>query len=126
MRTLILVILVGIILYLSTFLGLDLYLHHKKWVLFAFFSSLAYLNHILMQQAFAKNRDNFVVFYLASMVGRLVLSLVFVGGFVLGGVENRRLFVLNFFVLYLLFTGFEIWSSLANLRRFSGTPSKNK
>lgn len=120
MRNLVLIFVVGIVFFLAPSIGLSSYLHPLKWTLFAFFLTISYLNYVLMNQAFAQNREKFIVFSLASMVGRLILSLVFVSVMVLVGTPNRRLFILNFFALYLLFTSFEVWSNLANLRRFSG------
>ena len=126
MRNLVLIFVVGIVFFLAPSIGLSPYLHPLKWTLFAFFLTISYLNYVLMNQAFAQNREKFIVFSLASMVGRLILSLVFVGVMVLIETPNRRLFVLNFFALYLLFTSFEVWSNLANLRRFSGGDQNNK
>ncbi|MFN8357752.1 MAG: hypothetical protein U0Y10_25050 [Spirosomataceae bacterium] len=120
MRILVLIFAVGIGFFVAPYLGLTAYLHPLKWLLFAYFIAVSYLNHALMKQGFMQNREKFIVFSIASMVGRLVLGVMLILAIIVSGVPNRRLFIINFFVLYLLFTGFEIWSNLANLRRFSG------
>jgi hypothetical protein len=69
------------------------------------------------------NPDNFMVAYFSSMVVRLLLSV----GIVLiylytGGAQEGAgtyAFLGVFFVGYFLYSGFEVWSVLSNLRPFS-------
>ena len=56
---------------------------------------------------------------MASSFSRLLLSFVLLAYFLFQRIPQTYLFVSNFFVLYLLFTGFEIYGLYANLRRFS-------
>lgn len=63
-------------------------------------------------------RDNFINFYLASTVIRMIMILIFLGAFLWLFPENRKLFLLTSVVFYLFFTIFEISILLRKLRRF--------
>lgn len=119
MRIIILVFSLAIVFFVADYLGLNAWLHSLKWVLLAFFASLSYLHHLLMQRGMANDRAKFVPFFMASSFSRLLLSFVLLAYYLFERIPNAYLFVSNFFVLYLLFTGFEIYGLYANLRRFS-------
>ncbi len=119
LRIIILTIILGLLMYIFPQIGLSQYLHSQKWVILAFFFAVSYLNHIMLNLGFAKNRENFVQFYLGSVTARLILSLIFIGTYVYLGVQNPYLFIINFFVLYLCYTGFEIFDLYRKLRHFS-------
>ena len=107
-----------IVLFLVKLSPLQHVLHDKIWVIFAFFVALDFLVKILVEQGMAKKRENFIQFYLTSVVLRFILLLVFMGFGLYRYKENQNLFVLNVFVLYLFFTIFEISILLSKLRRF--------
>ena len=119
LRIIILTITLGLFIFISPEIGLSQYLHPQKWMILAFFFAVSYLNHILLNLGFAKNRENFVQYYLGSVTGRLILSLIFIGTFVYTGIKDPYVFVINFFVLYLCYTGFEIFDLYRKLRHFS-------
>ncbi|WP_229311163.1 hypothetical protein [Larkinella soli] len=82
-----------------------------------FFLSVSFLLHRLMEAGFQNNREKFVPFYMASIVARLILGLAFVGFFLFRGVTDRKVFILNFLVLYICYTIFEIYGLSRKLRR---------
>ncbi|WP_266367542.1 hypothetical protein [Tellurirhabdus rosea] len=91
---------------------------HPQWkAMLLFFLSVSFLLHRLMNIGFENNREKFVQMYMASLVARLLLSLVFVGYFLYRKVELKQIFIVNFLVLYLCYTGFEIYTLSRNLRR---------
>ncbi len=92
-------------------------LHEHIWIIFVFFLAIAFLNYQLMIMAFEKNREKFITFFIASVVIRLILSLLFLGVFLFIKLENRQLFVINFFALYLCVLVFEIFENSRNLRQ---------
>lgn len=93
---------------------------HPQWKpLLVFFASVSFLTHQLVSTGLQGDRERFVPLYLAATVARLVLGLVFVGFFLFRGIEQRRSFVLDFLVLYIFYTGFEIWGFSRKLRRDS-------
>jgi drug/metabolite transporter (DMT)-like permease len=119
MRIVLLVILLAIVFFVADYFGLNAWLHPHKWYLLAFFACLSYLHYLLTQKGMANNRAKFVPFFMASSFSRLLLSFVLLAYFLFQRIPQTYLFVSNFFVLYLLFTGFEIYGLYANLRRFS-------
>ncbi|MEY4540662.1 MAG: hypothetical protein RLZZ306_2419 [Bacteroidota bacterium] len=119
LRIILLTIACGILFYVAPEIGFSQYVHSQKWVILAFFFALSYLNHLLMQFGFAKNRENFVQFYLGGITARMILSLIFIGTFAYSGTQNINIFIINFFVLYLCYTGFEIFGLFSKLRDFS-------
>jgi len=119
LRIILLTIGIGLLFYFATEIGLSQYVHPQKWVILSFFFAISYLNHFLTQIGFVKNRENFVQYYLGSITGRLILSLIFIGTYVYLGTSDINIFIINFFVLYLCYTGFEIFGLYRNLRHFS-------
>lgn len=93
---------------------------HPKWkILLGFFLSVSFLTHRLVSTGLQGNRERFVPMYMASTVARLVLGLAFIGFFLFQRIDQRRAFVFDFLVLYICYTGFEIWALTRNLRRDS-------
>lgn len=119
LRIILLTAIIALLIYITPQIGLSQYVHSQEWMILAFFFAVSYLNHILANLGFAKNRKNFVQFYLGSITARLILSLIFVGTFIYSGIQNPYLFIINFFVLYLCYTGFEIFDLYRKLRLFS-------
>lgn len=108
-----------IVFFLADYLGYNKYLHPQKWIILSFFVAISFLFHRLMEAGMKNNRENFVTFYLTTTVLRLILSLSFIGLELYLGVKQIELFVINFFVLYLFYTFFELWNLSRNLRQNS-------
>ncbi|HEV7348712.1 hypothetical protein [Telluribacter sp.] len=119
LRSILATLLLGIALFLAQKSGQDTWIHPTIWYMLAFFLGVSFLIHRLMEMGFKNNREKFVQFYLSTIIGRLLLSLIFVGVFLYLGVDNRPAFILDFFALYLFYTGFEIFGLYRNLRRNS-------
>lgn len=62
------------------------------------------------------NRDKFNAFFFSGMIFRFFCSIIFITVIALVGINDVLYFVLDFFVLYLLYQVFEITSLMANLR----------
>lgn len=93
---------------------------HPDWkILLIFFFSVSFLTHRLVETGLQGDRERFVPLYLAATVVRLILGLAFIGFFLFNQIDQRRVFVLDFLVLYIFYTGFEIWALTRNLRRNS-------
>lgn len=88
-------------------------------MLLLFFGSVSFLTHRLVSTGLQDNQERFVPLYLAATVARFVLGLAFVGFFLFRQIDQRRIFVFDFLVLYICYTGFEIWTLTRNLRRDS-------
>lgn len=93
---------------------------HPYWkILLVFFLTISLLTHRLVETGLQGNQERLIPLYMAATVARLILGLAFVGFFLFRHIEQRRAFILDFLVLYLCYTGFEIWSLTRNLRRDS-------
>ena len=90
--------------------------HTYIWYVLAFFVFITALTFYITRLGISYDNDNFQLYYFGSMGFRMLLSIGVVFIYVYLFSENELQFVLNFFVLYFLFTGFEIYSLLANLR----------
>ena len=118
LKTILLLLAIGIVFFLSNRFSLP-WIHPRKWELLSFWACLSYLNYQLSNRAFANNRTHFVQFFLASTVLRLIVSVLFIWFFLYNHEPDVLKFISNFFVLYLLFTGFEIYDLYRKLQRFS-------
>lgn len=116
-RSLLATLALGIVFFLAQKTHYDSWLHPKIWYILAFFTGISFLVHRLMEMGFKNNRDRFVQFYLVTIIARLLLSLIFIGFLFYRGTDNKPLFVINFLVLYLFYTSFEIYGMYSNLRR---------
>jgi hypothetical protein len=118
LRSALLLIVLAIVFFLSNTFPLS-WIHARKWELLAFWGCVTYLNHQLSKFGFANNRAYFVQFFLVSIVLRLIISLLFLAYFFKNHETELLKLIVNFFVLYLLFTGFEIYEMYRKLQRFS-------
>ena len=69
----------------------------------------------------AQSRPNI---FLGLTVLRMLLSMAFIGITLYMGIEDRVLWVVNFFAVYLFYLVFEITTILSNLRAISGEGEK--
>lgn len=89
------------------------------WVILGFFVLISLIAHFVAQIG-VKNREDFHMYYFVSMGIRFFISLFFI---VLSAIllqDGRVTYVLNFFVIYILYTSFEIYHLIRNLRPDSG------
>ncbi|MGA0558899.1 hypothetical protein ACO2Q8_19740 [Larkinella sp. VNQ87] len=107
----------AIVFFIAEQLGATGWLHPYWKYMLIFFLSISFLIHRLMGIGFQNNREKFVPFYMATIVARLILALVFVGVFLWQGVSAVKVFILDFLALYIFYTAFEIYILSRNLRR---------
>ncbi|MCF0060866.1 hypothetical protein MUK70_16625 [Dyadobacter chenwenxiniae] len=117
LRTVAATIIIGIAFFLAQHFHFDRFLHPYIWYILIFFFGLSVFAHRLMEIGFRNNREKFVTFYIAVIVGRIILSLIFIALFLFKGLSDSFLFITNFFALYLFYTCFEIYGLYRNLRR---------
>lgn len=116
-RTILATLVLGIVLFLAQHFHLDSFIHPYIWYILGFYLGLSFLLHRLMEFGLQDKGKKFVSFYIASIVARIILSLIFIGIFLYRGLTDSFLFVINFFALYLFYTCFEIYGLYRNLRR---------
>ena len=88
----------------------------KFWLIFGFLSVLTFIAYILAFLGIKHNPETGVMAIMGSIVLKLIFSMAVVLIYSLNHKEKDLLFVFNFFSLYLLFTCFEIFGLLRNLR----------
>ncbi|MFY7908101.1 MAG: hypothetical protein ACOVO2_01035 [Emticicia sp.] len=120
LRTIIFTSFFVIVFFLAKYFAIDTFLHSKRWLILGFFVAFSFLMHRLIDMGLQGKDKNIIMFYLAATVLRLILSLGFIGFELYRGLQQQELFILNFFVLYLFYTVFEIWNLSSNLRQNSG------
>lgn len=88
-----------------------------------YFALLTAATYWLTARLIRASPDNFMVAYFGSMVLRMLLSVGIVLVYLYNGGAHEGAgtyaFLGIFFVGYFLFSGFEVWSVLSNLRPFS-------
>ncbi|AWW00729.1 hypothetical protein DJ013_22075 [Arcticibacterium luteifluviistationis] len=118
LRTILPYIFILIVFFLADYFGFVQYLHPNKYIMLVFFGAISYLFHVILKQGMRDKGEKFIQFYLSTVIIRFVASGIFVGIGLYIRVENVKLFIADFFVLYLFFTLFEIFGLYRTLRRF--------
>jgi hypothetical protein len=93
--------------------------HPYVWFILVFFIFITAVTYYVTWWGAREDEGNFQLYFFASMGFRLILSIGVIFIYVLLVKERQIQFVLNFFVLYFLYTAFEIYSLLTNLRPHS-------
>lgn len=93
--------------------------HPFIWYMLLFFTFVTGFTFYITKKGYEHDEDNFQLYYFGSMAFRVVMCLGVVLLYVIFVKERHLQFVINFFVLYFIFTGFEIYCILTNLRPIS-------
>jgi hypothetical protein len=88
----------------------------KFWVIFGFLAGLTMIAYVLSRIGIRKGPEFSVYAVMGGIVLKLIFSMVFVLVYVINNKVDNIKFAVNFFSLYFLFTGFEIYALLTNLR----------
>jgi hypothetical protein len=95
-------------------------LHPQIWSIVIFSAILGIvvvlISHWGLESMDAQSRPTL---FIGLTVLRLIVSMIFIGIVVFTGLEDRVLWVVDFFMLYLCYLTFEVYSILANLRAIS-------
>ncbi|WP_228527708.1 hypothetical protein [Pararhodonellum marinum] len=95
------------------------WVHTKFWEIILFYGLLTLFSGLLIQYLIKISKENFASILLLGTIIRFLASIVFIGVLLYLGVENLILFVVNFFVVYLLYLLFDIYALITNLRPHS-------
>ncbi|MBY0543325.1 MAG: hypothetical protein K2P75_07965 [Sphingobacteriaceae bacterium] len=88
----------------------------KFWLIFGFLSVLTFIAYILAFIGIKRNPETGILAIMGSIAVKMIFSMVFVLIYSLNHKGKDLVFIFNFFSLYLLFTFFEIYGLLRNLR----------
>lgn len=126
MESLIFSLALTLLIWVLTFIpGAERFIHAQIWGILIFSALLGILVAGIaawgMSTFDAQSRPNI---FLGLTVLRMLLSMVFIGIVIFSGVEERILWVADFFGVYLIYLVFEILSILSNLRAISAEGEK--
>ncbi|WP_084096955.1 hypothetical protein [Cyclobacterium lianum] len=93
--------------------------HDQLWTMLVFFSLLTAMTAFMAVKLMKLEMFNSVSVILGVTVVRLLCSIGFVFLILWQGDENLLWFVVDFFIIYLLYLLFDIYSLIANLRLHS-------
>ena len=86
------------------------------WLIFGVIATLTYLAFIFSWIGMKKGAEFSVYTTLGAMVIKLLLCMLFALLYLLKIKVDKVIFVIDFISIYFLFSGFEIWALLTNLR----------
>ena len=98
---------------------LPVIIHPKIWEIVGFMAILSVLIGIVNSFLLKNFADNFFQIMVLAMILRFIASLAFIGIEVWPQMENIILFIADFFVVFLFYLVFDIYTFLANLRPIS-------
>jgi hypothetical protein len=86
------------------------------WTIFIFIATLTLAVLLLMLIVYQKNAEYFAQAFLGGTTFKILGCLIFILVFLANNKVNKLVFLADFFYVYLLNTGFEIYVLLRNLR----------
>jgi choline-glycine betaine transporter len=106
----------GLAFYFLEYFTASLILVPKFWVIFGFLALITIIAYITSLIGIKKGGEVSSYAILGGIILKLLFSMVFVLLYLLKIRVNKMNFVLEFFSLYFLFTAFEVYCLLRNLR----------
>ncbi|WP_339703716.1 hypothetical protein [Algoriphagus aquimarinus] len=94
-------------------------IHQDIWNILYFLAITSYLVGVMSLWLLKGSTENLLQIKMLGMIIRIIASLTFIGIMVFVRTDNILLFVVNFFILFLFYLVFDIYTFLANLRPIS-------
>ncbi|MDQ3291982.1 MAG: hypothetical protein M3Q05_11905 [Bacteroidota bacterium] len=113
--TIIICVVLGVLVYLQ---GYTL-VHPFIWYMVLFFLFITGFTYYIVSAGSKNDPGNFQMYYLGSTLFRVLMCMGLIFVYVYFSTQRELQFTLNFFLLYFIYTGFEIYHILTNLRRNS-------
>lgn len=89
-------------------------LHFPLWTIYAFNAVLVFIVYSVLRYKASQGSNKMYQLFLGLTIAKMVLAIVFLLPLFFGKSEHSQLEVINFFIPYFLFLGFEIF----NLNKF--------
>ena len=126
LRTLILTAAIAGLVLLLKGLNVTTAIHEGIWNIIIF-SAIVGIGVAVINMYFVTKTDgaNNVAVFLGTTVFRMLLSIIFITLQFFQGLENEVIWIANFFVVYLFYLVFEIYSIISNLRANSNDAENN-
>lgn len=112
-------VLSGLIYFLKFSPAIAPYIHSSIWLIVGLSAGIALIIAVYNTYALSKSIQSFAPLFLGSMLIRLFLSLGAIAYLLLNFQDERFVLVLDFFIVYLFYLVFEIYSIIGNLRPIS-------
>jgi hypothetical protein len=93
--------------------------HPLAYLILAFFALITLGAFYAIQKGGKADPGSFQLYFMGSSVLRVLLCMTAVFIYVFMATDRELQFALNFFAIYFIYTGFEIYSLLSNLRQIS-------
>jgi hypothetical protein len=94
-------------------------IHEKIREIFLFLTILTFVISLLSSFLLKNFSENFLQIIVLATILRFISSLVFIGLQLWTALENIILFIANFFLIFLFYLVFDIYTIISNLRRIS-------
>lgn len=107
---------VGLLILALDFLLPEGYIHPFTWYSFLFTAVLTIFVFLITNSGLEKNHTRFMTGITGGIGLKLFASIIFIAIILANKPPQSSVFVINFFVIYFLFTAFEINYLIANLR----------
>lgn len=95
------------------------WVHPRVWQIIVFYFGLMLVSGQLIQFLLKQSKENSAAIVLGATIFRFLASLIFIAVCLFTKIDNKILFFADFFVIYLLYLLFDIYSLIANLRPHS-------
>jgi hypothetical protein len=109
-------LLIGVIAVLPLIFPNQELLINNFWVMFGFLAGITYIAYMLVDIGIKRDPEVGVMAIMGSIAVKMIFCMAFVLIYSIKAKGIGLVFMLNFFSLYLLFTAFEIYCLLRNLR----------
>jgi hypothetical protein len=91
-------------------------IHSKVWIIQLYFFLAFGLTYLLAGKIMKNMADQMHIYYLGAMAVRFILSILFIFICLITATESPVVLAMNFFIIYLVYSWFEIYLLLRNLR----------
>jgi hypothetical protein len=91
-------------------------IHSKMWMVQMYFFLSFGLTYLLASKVMKNMPDQMHLYYLGAMSVRFILSILFIFICLMVSADDPVVFAMNFFIIYLVYSWFEIYLLLRNLR----------
>ncbi|MBC7417356.1 MAG: hypothetical protein H7325_04285 [Pedobacter sp.] len=109
-------ILIGLVIALEQMFGRSELFVQQFWLIFGFLAGITYIAYVLVDIGIKRDPQMGVIAIMGANAVKLLFCMGFVLVYILKVPGNITIFLVNFFSAYLLFSAFEIYCLLFNLR----------
>ncbi|MFL5730940.1 MAG: hypothetical protein ACJ75J_15740 [Cytophagaceae bacterium] len=112
---LILFLIVSSVVFLLKYLFPEI-IHDRIWIIQIYFFLSFGLTYLLASKVMKNMPDQMHIYYLGAMAVRFILSILFIFICLIVSKADAVVFAMDFFIIYLVYSWFEIYLLLRNLR----------